>query len=300
MKPRTESDLEAGPPATGGQHESKEHKTATKLQIEDHPTGYPRYSALIASHDSFQVYRRFTRLRSRLHLIKQDKLSRLEKQLDKLDRDEDVHLFLGSCREDDNLERQTTLAQIDKALAEYDDFIERSSRILAYDAPDVRQVANLRNWIDGNRCIARAETEYLTRYDWDLLRAAHHDDNAIAQLEAFVVRALVWVRRLSRFRKHDYDVNTNDSAGMISRDPQVHIFSKTTTSRISRILMIPFVTMLLMAPVIICQSLSTLLARTIVIVLFTSSFTSVLSGLTRARTVELVIAGATGPSLFRA
>ncbi|KAK4233730.1 caspase domain-containing protein [Achaetomium macrosporum] len=253
--------------------------------IEDYPNGYPRYSALIASHDTFQICRRFTRLRTRLLLVKQDKLSVLEKQLDKLDRDEDVLLRLGSSREDDNPQRQSVLAQIDNALADYDTFIERTDRMLAFEVPEQRHVTNLRNWTDGNRCIARAETEYLTRNEWDLLKAASHNDNALAWLETLVVDALVWIRK--PFSKHDCD------GSAISRDPHVHIFSKTAISRSSRILMIPFITTLLIAPVVICNSLNNLLARLIVIVLSTSGFISVLSGLTRARTVELVIAGAT-------
>jgi len=65
------------------------------------------------------MYRRFTRLRTRLLLTKQDKLSVMEKRLEKFDRDEDIQLRLGSCQEDDNPERQLVLAEIDTALADY-------------------------------------------------------------------------------------------------------------------------------------------------------------------------------------
>ncbi|RYP68848.1 hypothetical protein DL771_006466 [Monosporascus sp. 5C6A] len=262
-------------------------KVHTYRIVEDYPNGYPRYSALVASHDTFQICRRFTKLRTRLLLLKQDELSILEKRLENLDREEDILLRLGSCREDDNPQRRTILAEIDTALADYDAFIERTNRILAFEAPEQRHVTNLRNWTDGNRCIARAETKYL--YECDLLKAASHNDNALAWLETLVVDAFVWIRRLFRKRERD--------GSAISRDPYVHIFSKSAISRTSRILMIPFVTALLLTPVVICNSLNTLIIRLIVIIISTSSFISVLSGLTKARTTELVLAGATWPEL---
>jgi hypothetical protein len=87
--------------------------------VEDYPSGYPRYSALIASHDSFHLCRRFSNLRARLLLLKQDRLSLLEKQLQKIDREEVAILSLGSSRRDSNSERNSILSQIDKALADY-------------------------------------------------------------------------------------------------------------------------------------------------------------------------------------
>lgn len=89
------------------------------ILVEDYPQGYPRFSALIASSDHFHLCRRFSNLRSRLLLQKQDKLSLLESQLEKIDRDEEATLFLGSRRRDRNQERLSLLVQIDEALADY-------------------------------------------------------------------------------------------------------------------------------------------------------------------------------------
>lgn len=76
--------------------------------------------------------------------------------------------------------------------------------MVAFEAPEQRHVTNLRNWTDGNRCIARAETEYLTGNECELLKVAYHNDNALARVETLVVNALVWVRK--PFGK--YDVST--------------------------------------------------------------------------------------------
>jgi len=52
-------------------------------------------------------------------LLKQDRLSYLESQLQKIDRQETDPLCLGSCREDNCSERSLILLQINEALADY-------------------------------------------------------------------------------------------------------------------------------------------------------------------------------------
>jgi len=94
-------------------------KAVDIIPVEDHPAGYPRFAALIASHDSFYIYRRFSLLRAQLLLLKQDRLSQLELRLQKVNQEETQPLHLGSCRRDKNPERQLILSEIDSALADY-------------------------------------------------------------------------------------------------------------------------------------------------------------------------------------
>jgi len=58
-------------------------------------------------------------LRARLILLKQDRLSSLEKQLQKIDREEGNLLRLGCSRRDDNQERNAVLSDIGVAMDEY-------------------------------------------------------------------------------------------------------------------------------------------------------------------------------------
>ena len=58
-------------------------------------------------------------VRMRLQLLKQDEVSRLEKELNAVDRCEKRELFLGSCRGDTNQDRLAVLTRLEKALAEY-------------------------------------------------------------------------------------------------------------------------------------------------------------------------------------
>lgn len=250
------------------------------MQIEDYPPGYPRFSALIASHDSFHLCRRFSNLRARLLLLKQDRLSLLEKRLEKIDREEIDLLSLGSSRDDTNNERIVVLAEIDAALADYDAYIERSHRVLGLEVASHRDVVSLQNWVDGNGCIARQETAYLAQTE-DLLTIASPDDGATKWLGA-LVEGFLFRKRVGQYPRLG-----------ASRDPNVHTFSRSSVTWLARMLMTPFVVILLMAPVVICNLIGSLTARLVVIVAATTGFVAVLSGLTKARTAELVVAGAT-------
>ncbi|KAF3481531.1 uncharacterized protein GIQ15_04290 [Arthroderma uncinatum] len=160
------------------------------VEIEEYRAGYPRFSALVAAHPSFHICRRFGNLRARLLLFKQDKISLLEKQLEKIDKEESLELFLGSTRHDANKERRLIISDIDIALADYDMFIERTQQIFRYEPANPRDVQSLRNWLRGNACLARNETAYLDKYN-ELLSITSSDDKSISRLEAWIEDILV-------------------------------------------------------------------------------------------------------------
>lgn len=98
-------------------------KLASKpFAVEDYPSGYPRFAALIGSHPDFSLYRRFTALRARMLLLQQYQICVLEKDLeamDRLDSDKGHEIFLASCRQDENPERKSIIQALDIALAKY-------------------------------------------------------------------------------------------------------------------------------------------------------------------------------------
>ena len=184
-----------------------------KFLVEDFRPGYPRYSALISADRKLHICRRFAQLRTRLLLVKQDKLCLLESQLDLIDKEEISPLFIGSRRHDRNAEREKVLSEIDTALFEYgikvfesvytsiaianvreDALIERNSRILNYEQASTRSVGSLRRWLDGTWCMARDETAYLYQ-DRDLIGLACMKDNAIDKLVSWVEDRLIWVSK---------------------------------------------------------------------------------------------------------
>lgn len=200
------------PQSKPGWHPSLLGFEANSYQVEDYPNGYPQLSSLIASHDSFSVARRFLNLRSRLLLLKQNRVVRLERKLNKIDRDEDTPLFLGSSECDQNKEREKVLAEIDEAmedlgkmaLASYNDetveliridkFILRSRRISELEEADPRAVTNLQNWIDGTGCIARAESRFLNYPPEELLSISPQDESAMLGLQSKVAENLLRLR----------------------------------------------------------------------------------------------------------
>lgn len=120
MKRERKEEDEKGERRRKRKHEPTANQTLCSTHIvEDYPQGYPRFSALISSHPSFSLCRRFSNLRARLLLRKQDRLALLERRLERLDAEEENRLALGSIRRDDNEERLALLAEIDEALLDY-------------------------------------------------------------------------------------------------------------------------------------------------------------------------------------
>lgn len=68
--------------------------------------------------------------------------------------------------------------------------------MLGFNDAKVRDVSSLQNWVNGNACLARAETAYLLHSD-DLLTVAQPDDGAINQLESWLKDNLI--RYFKRF-----------------------------------------------------------------------------------------------------
>jgi hypothetical protein len=87
--------------------------------VEDYRPGYPQFSSLISAHNPYHICRRFTQIRARLLLLKQDRLSVLEEQLEHIDHSEDRPIFLGNARRDVNPARQQILVDMEVELREY-------------------------------------------------------------------------------------------------------------------------------------------------------------------------------------
>lgn len=157
---------------------------------------------MIAAHDCFHIFRRFSGLRTRLLLLAQDEIVHLEERLHRIDKIEKARLFLASRREDRNPERESIISQLHMRLAAYgkmyrvlchlfltsstvDDMLERGQRALIYERPHEDYVSSLQSWLDGNACIARSETTFLKSGD-DLLTLSSNEDGVVRWLERTV------------------------------------------------------------------------------------------------------------------
>ncbi|KAI4603138.1 hypothetical protein KJ359_005930 [Pestalotiopsis sp. 9143b] len=262
-------------------YRGSEHDTILPL-IEDYPTGYPRLTALIGSHRTFHIFRRFVNLRTRLLLLKQDRLTVLEEQLAKVDTEETNLLSLGSVRADSNDTRKNLIVDIDAALVEYDELLERNQRVLNLEPASPRNVSNIQNWINGTGSIARRESAYLAQ-SGELVSVAGTDDRVIPWLESSVEDGMAYLR--SQF--------SNSHQVGASRDRNIHIPTGSLMVRLARIVMTVFIIFLLLVPVVVCNFLGSLTARLFSVIISTTIFVAVLSGSTKAKTIELIIGGAT-------
>ncbi|KAM5352923.1 hypothetical protein ACJ41O_005645 [Fusarium nematophilum] len=251
--------------------------------IEDFRPGYPRFTALISSHSPFFVFRRFNRIRARLLLLKQDRLSVLEQKLDQIDYAETSPLYLGKSRIDRNKDRQSVLSEMESGLADYDDFVERTGRVLGFGAAETRDAQSLRNWLDGNGCLARDETSYLT-HGRDLFSLVPTADSAVTLLENWIEDRLT--RSFSQFRN-------SQLLRFVSSDENVYVYEGSFIRRAAKALLICLVTLLLLLPIVICNLVTSAAVRIIIVMLSTVFYLLVLSGLTTVKTTELVVAGTT-------
>ncbi|KAF2629496.1 hypothetical protein BU25DRAFT_446986 [Macroventuria anomochaeta] len=257
--------------------------TLTGREVESYRAGYPRFAALVGAHHSFQMYRRFARLRTRVLLLKQDRLSMLEQQLDSVDESERSPLFLGSSRDDQNQKRTALLLEVDAALADYDDFVERSSRMLSGESAKRRDVRSLQNWIEGNGCLSWEESDFLAHCN-DLRRLVPTEDDATARFEGWVEDRLGWmVQKLQK----------RSAYPRLSSDPKVFISTTAFVGSVARVLVVFLIIVFLSLPIIVCRSIESSSARLGVIVFSLIVFLLVLAGVVTKRTNELFLAGAT-------
>jgi hypothetical protein len=87
--------------------------------VEAFPRGYPQLAAFQASDPAFSMFRRFGMLQTRCLLYQQERLAALEAELNKIDSEEKVQLYLSSRIHDRNERRKTVLEDIQHRLREY-------------------------------------------------------------------------------------------------------------------------------------------------------------------------------------
>ncbi|KAH6975025.1 hypothetical protein BKA56DRAFT_82530 [Ilyonectria sp. MPI-CAGE-AT-0026] len=257
-------------------------------QIEDFPTGYPQFTALLSSHPYFHVFRKFSRLRTRMLLNKQDELARLEEQLEELDRGDACPLFRGSFRRDRNPHRMRLYKEIGCHLVEYDDLVERTEKALQRPAATELDTTNVRNWVAMTGQIPRDEASYLWAKDLAALGMSGQDPT-FSTLGALLDRVMVWASDVFRraFLRQT-----------ISRNSRVYIFSKGAIEGIARFITTIVLLALLFIPIAVALCVSSVGLRVLAAFFACSPFILALSAVTKARTAELFVAGATYSALL--
>lgn len=152
-----------------------------------------------------------------------------------------------------------------------DSFLERQNQVFNLEPALNRAILNLRNWQDNNKSLAADEIKYLYREDlFSNLGNSSWSDRLIDVISQYFAT------------KKD------------KRDRSVAILTEPV-KQILRVLQAALMAVLLFTPVIICNFVSDLTYRMIIIVATTATFIAVLSLIarTRMKSFDLVIAGTT-------
>lgn len=252
-------------------------------QIEDYPTGYPRFAALLNSHASFYTFRNFSKLRLRVLLGKQDKLAQLEDRMEEIDDNPDFAVIRGTFRRDINGERDALLALIDKHLADYDLTLERTEKSLCREVASERDVSNVQNWVRTMGQIPRDEAAYLWRDDLITIGASGKDSTSYG-FEGPVGDAVIWASNM---------FNKTLFRQTVSRDPNVYIFSPFFLESLTRALIALMLLLILFVPIVLLMLAVTIAGRVCIAMLACCIFILALSIVAKAKTSELFVAGAT-------
>ncbi|KAF2143166.1 uncharacterized protein K452DRAFT_167207 [Aplosporella prunicola CBS 121167] len=130
---------------------------------------YPHITQKMADLSSLQLFRRFKRTRMRLILAKQDQVARLESELDKIDEEEPNEINLGCLREDRREERWKKLRELERALSEYDNLVEKAHWALSMPDVNEKQNQSLRHFVGDSGLISWKESEYTRQSTRELM-----------------------------------------------------------------------------------------------------------------------------------
>ncbi|KAL2054230.1 hypothetical protein ABVK25_005371 [Lepraria finkii] len=254
---------------------------STTPLIEDYRPGYPQFSALIGADPAFHICRRFSRARMRLLVYAQDRITRLEEELDRIDQEESNPLFLGANRIDSNPNRLQALKNLEQALEVYDGLLDRNSKALSFHKATARDVESLRRWVDGTGCLARNETTFL-QHEKDLMKLVAPFDTATAKVEPLIEDALIFLAgklHLSLPRA-------------VSSDDNVFFLSPKYLRILTQLIICVVTVTVLWVPTMILDSIQSRVGLLFGMFCAAGLFTLVMSLFSQARTVEVFVAGA--------
>jgi hypothetical protein len=152
-----------------------------------------------------------------------------------------------------------------------------------------RDITSIKNWLNGTGSIARAETNFL-EHQHDMANLTGALDSAVNYIEIIVERLAF--RLAARIRKVKFLPEAfKPGRGDLTQDshiffagPRLRSFSRAVTSWIAATI--------LLAPVVVLFCIRDAMWRLVTITVAVLCFLSALSTWTKARTIEIVTAGA--------
>ncbi|KAI9814189.1 MAG: hypothetical protein M1827_003355 [Pycnora praestabilis] len=288
--------------------------------LEECPDGYPKLAAFSASDQNFKIYRGFNYLHARLLLYQQDEITRLEKDLDEMDKDdfededEQYKICLRSRDKDDaraGQPRRELLMKIKEKLMEYgnlskpvrpsmtssprltstlDEVLIKAREVTAFQRPSGRDYRSVRKWISGVKPLVEDEERYI-RCREDLITLRHGRE--CAGFDGFVEEVLQKLNcRIIRYMFCTPELRRK------TEDKHIYYYSSERVNALVGLIITFIILVLLVLPVAALYRLSsfdtqhTTIAAIGVLMVFTLLFSAIMSCLTKARRHEIFAASA--------
>ncbi|KAF6217660.1 hypothetical protein HO133_006762 [Letharia lupina] len=248
-------------------------------------TGYQSFSAFVASDNDFFVLRKFGALSARVLLGLQDQLSRLEQDLEALEKTArekdapDVHN--GSFRQETRKDRQALVGQAQPLLREYNELILQHSRIRARPQVPKKDICSLDNWFFNNGNAILAEETAYTKYPSDLFSLVPTPKSPLRSL----LEHSSHFRLLKLWQQKTFDSTTLN-------DKHIHYISDEKIDRFTATIIMTLGLIMLIAPLWILAFLGGLVQRLGVISAFIVLFVALVSVTTVTKPFESLAAAA--------
>jgi len=273
--------------------------------LDDKYRGYRSLSTFLDSDENFMLYRRFGYLHSRLLLRKQDKLRKLEAELDEFD-EEDANgtlqqrrlLMSRDCdeaadrREPEGTRTRTMiLDDIEENLAKYDEWILKAQKMVALNRPAARDFKSVEAYIFDKKPLVDEECGFIYQQE-DLITL--RDGREMALLDSFTEKMLQ-LFHCSLLQS----IFCSKADRQKTNDPNLHYYSKDRKDYFTTALLTLVLLCLLILPVFIMYRFTVLnnLDATYtssigLLLIFTLVFSAVLSLFTQAKRHEIFGAAA--------
>ncbi|KAK6082936.1 hypothetical protein SCUP515_02170 [Seiridium cupressi] len=185
----------------------------TRQELDDKPwkyIGYKDFARYSSLSDDFFVVRRYDRIHCRVLLAKQDRIAKLEEELDTLDDSSSSRtasdMDNGTLKNDKSQGRKQILADLGRELRSYDELLVHFLDLKTRQNAPKRIVRNIRTWLaNNNQPIAMNEIEFL-RADDLITVAATQKSYVRLSFERWVLGPIFWLYGL--FKKNNIDTAT--------------------------------------------------------------------------------------------
>ncbi|KAL6718279.1 hypothetical protein ACLMJK_004367 [Lecanora helva] len=266
-------------------------------RLQDFPNGFPKLSCFLDSDDSFMIYRRFGTIFSRLLLSKQDELSKMEKLMAGMDKDDEdagheeylMSRTLDDERGDDvphtwDETRTQLLERMEKKTLEYAELLLKAQQLKALDKPSRRDYKSVLHFMenDGGPLFEEEANFIYEKEDLVSLRPGREHAWLDGILELLIPLEANCVKE-SKEKTDDEDIHYYD------RD---RIRTCTTMTITIMVLVLLVVPIWLLYHFSMVGTIKTGGDTIGVLLVFTLIFSAVLSGFTKAKRHEIVAASA--------